>query len=88
MSNTLEEIAAVKKRIKELKEKLREETRAARAAQPKKKPGRKPISQIDLDRVKNLAKKFSLSEAAFRCDISLRTLYNKGITRKTLNEEK
>jgi hypothetical protein len=88
MENTRERIEKLKKHIKELRALEREEIRAAKAALPKKKPGRKPISPAILNRALNLAEKLPLTEVALRCDIALMTLYNHGISRRAINKGK
>jgi hypothetical protein len=89
MRDKLEErILQAKTTLKNLKQQRREEERAIRAARPKRKPGRKPISPVILNRALKLAKKMSLPEVAFRCDVALKTLYNYGISRKAINESK
>jgi hypothetical protein len=89
MSNRLEErILRAKTTLKNLKQQRREEERAIRAARPKKKPGRKPLSSVVLNRAKTLALKLPLTEVALRCDVSLKSLYNNGISRAAINKEK
>ncbi len=88
MEDTKAQIEKLRKHLKELRALQREEVRAARAALPKKKPGRKPISPAILSRAIKLAEKLPLTEVALRCDIALTTLYNYGISRKSLNEMK
>jgi hypothetical protein len=89
MSNRLEErILQTKTLLKNLKQQRREEECVARAARPKKKPGRKPISREILAKAEKLADKLPLNEVALRCDVAVRTLYNKGLSRTNLNRKK
>jgi hypothetical protein len=88
MEDTKARIEEVRKHLKELRVLQREEIRAARAALPKKKPGRKPISPAILSRAIKLAETMPLTDVALRCDVALMTLYNHGISRKSLNEMK
>jgi cell division septum initiation protein DivIVA len=88
MHDTQAEIEKLKKHLKELKEQRREEIRAAKAALPKKKRGRKPISPAILNRALQLAEKMTLTDVALRCDVALKTLYNKGISRKAINKNR
>jgi hypothetical protein len=88
MEDTQAQIEKLRKHLKELTELRGEEIRAARAALPKKKPGRKPISPAILNRALQLAEKLPLTEVALRCDVALRTLYNNGISRKVINKGK
>ncbi len=88
MNDTQAEIEKLKKHLKELTELRREEVRAVRAARPKKKPGRKPISPAILNRALQLAEKMTLTDVALRCDVALTTLYNHGISRKTINKNR
>jgi hypothetical protein len=88
MSNSIDEkILQTKNLLRRLKQQQQEEQRAARAAQPKKKPGRKPLSSEILIRARALAQRMPLTEVALRCDVSLKSLYNKGISRRALNRE-
>jgi hypothetical protein len=88
MEDTKAQIEKLRKHLKELRALQREEIRAARAALPKKKPGRKPISPAILERALKLAEKLPLTEVALRCDIALMTLYNYGISRRAINKGK
>jgi cell division septum initiation protein DivIVA len=88
MKDTQAQIEKLRKHLKELTELRREEIRAARAARPKKKPGRKPISPAILNRALQLAEKMTLTDVALRCDVALKTLYNYGISRKTINKNR
>jgi hypothetical protein len=88
MNDTQAEIEKLKAHLKKLKEQQREEIRAARAARPKKKPGRKPISPAILNRALQLAEKMTLTDVALRCDVALTTLHNHGISRKTINKNR
>jgi hypothetical protein len=88
MEDTQAQIEKLIKHIKELRALKREEIRAAKAALPKKKPGRKPISPTILNRAWQLAEKMTLTDVALRCDVSLKTLYNNGISRRAINKGK
>ncbi len=88
MSDIKRRISDVQKQLKELREIERGEIRAARAARPRKKPGRKPISEAILTRAEQLAERFPLTEVALRCDVALMTLYNHGLSRTALNRKK
>jgi hypothetical protein len=88
MEDTQAKIEKLRKHLKELTELRLEEVRAARAARPKKKPGRKPISPAILNRALQLAEKMTLTDVALRCDVALTTLYNHGISRAALNRKK
>ncbi len=89
MRNRLEErILQTKTLLKNLKQQRREEECVARAARPKKKPGRKPTSREIIAKAEKLADKLPLNEVALRCDVALRTLYNKGLSRTNLNRKK
>ncbi len=88
MKDTQAEIEKLRKHLKELTEMRREEIRAERAALPKKKRGRKPISPAILNRALQLAEKMTLTDVALRCDVALKTLYNNGISRKAINKNR
>jgi hypothetical protein len=88
MEDTQAQIEKLRKHLKELTELRREEIRAARAALPKKKRGRKPISPAIFIRALQLAEKLPLTEVALRCDVALKTLYNNGISRRAINENR
>jgi hypothetical protein len=88
MSSSIDErVLQTKNLLRSLKQQQQEEQRAARAAQPKKKRGRKLLSSEILIRARALAQRMPLSEVALRCDISLKSLYNKGMSRRALNRE-
>jgi hypothetical protein len=88
MKDSQAEIEKLRKHLKELSELRREEIRAERAARPKKKRGRKPISPAILERAWKLAEKMTLTEVALRCDVALKTLYNYEISRKAINKNR
>jgi hypothetical protein len=88
MEDTQAQIEKLRKHLKELTELRREEIRAARAALPKKKRGRKPISPAILIRALQLAEKMTLTDVALRCDVALKTLYNNGISRRAINKNR
>ena len=74
--------------IAELKSLRIQERKAIRAAMPKKKCGRKPIDPDLLELAKKIAQRKPLSEVALQLNISLKTFYNKGISRAALDKEK
>jgi cell division septum initiation protein DivIVA len=88
MEDTQAQIEKLRKHLKELTELRREEIRAARAARPKKKRGRKPISPAILNRALQLAEKMTLTDVALRCDVALKTLYRHGISRRAINKNR
>ncbi len=80
-------IAETEVLLKQMREKRREELRAARRLLPKKKTGRKPLDEDILELAKKLAERKPLTEVALQLNISLRSLYNKGISRAALNRK-
>ncbi|MGI8642411.1 MAG: hypothetical protein ACR2MG_20980 [Pyrinomonadaceae bacterium] len=80
-------IAETEVLLKQMREKRREELRAARRLLPKKKTGRKPLDEDILELARKLAERKPLTEVALQLNISLRSLYNKGISRAALNRE-
>jgi len=84
MKNIDDEIEETIVLLRELREARRQELRAARAALPKKKCGRKPISKAILLKAEKMAEKSPLPTVALSCDVALRTLYNYGLSRKAL----
>ena len=66
---------------------LRDEERKAEAKKNRKPPGRKPLDAELIERAKELAKTKTLPDVALRLGIALRSLYNNGISRKSINAE-
>ncbi len=89
---TLAELDALIRRTKKFLAQIREERRelikAQRRAMPKKQPGAKPIDKDIIELAKKLAQRKSLTEVALQLNVSLRTLYNKGISRAAIDAEK
>jgi hypothetical protein len=72
----------------ELEKKRKEEKQQAmKATKPAKRRGRPPIDDNKLIRVVQLARKTSLSDAAFRVGVSRATLHKQGITKRRLMTE-
>ncbi len=74
--------------LKRLRKERREEIKAQRRAMPKKRPGRKPIDPDIIELAKKLGQRKSLTDVALQLDVSLKTLYTHGVSRKALNAEK
>ena len=81
------QIAETDKYLKSMRRTRREDLKLARRSMPKKKRGRKPIDNDILELAKKLAERKPLTEVALQLNVSLRSLYNKGISRAALNTE-
>ena len=73
--------------LKKLRRDRITELKRMRRAMPKKRSGRKPVDEDILELAKKLAERKPLTEVALQLNVSLRTLYNKGISRRALNEK-
>ena len=85
--NLAEQISETEEKLKLMKAKHRANLDAERRARPRKKPGRKPIDADILELARKLAERKPLTEVALQLNVSLRSLYNKGISRAALNEK-
>ncbi len=84
------QIEQVKREIAELKKIHREEIRAeARKNRKKnrKKPGRKSLPTELLERVRKMARVKTLPDTALSLGVGLASLYNYGISRKSIDAE-
>lgn len=88
MSHSLDkQISVTEIKLKKWKAERREDLKAERRRRPRKKRGRKPIDEDILALAEKLAMRKPLSEVALQLNVSLRSLYNKGISRAALNEK-
>ncbi len=86
IAQTKIEIEQAKRNLAELKRRYREEQKAE-TRKSRKLSGRKQLPTALIERAKELAKTKTLTDVALRLGISLRSLYNKGISRKAINAE-
>ena len=81
-------IPRTEKFLAQIKEERREVIRTQQRAMPRKKPGRKQLDKDILELAKKLAQRKPLTEVALQLNVSLRSLYNKGISRASIDAEK
>lgn len=86
LSELGKQIEEAKRKLVELKRQDREETRAEKR-ENRKPPGRKQLPTGLIERAKETAKTKTLTDTALSLGISLRSLYNKGISRKAIDAE-
>lgn len=92
--NYQESIAQAEREIKKLQielaemKRIRREDLKAEARKNRKKPGRKPLDKELIEIAREKAKTKSLTDVALSLGISIRSLYNKGISRASIEAEK
>ena len=88
MTRAEKQLIKARKEYKLALEKAKQEREAkAKAKKTPKKRGRKPISAELLNDIEKAAYKMPLTDVVLKFDVSLRSLYNHGISRRALIEK-